>query len=74
MRLKAKDTMHVSSVGAENLRRDEEFDVSDSEGKELIARGLATKVGGAAKKAAAPANKMKAAPTNKAITSAKRKR
>lgn len=75
MRLKAKDTMHVSSVKADNLVKGEEFDVSDAEGKQLIQRGLAEKVKAppAAKRAAAPANKKAAAPSNKRAPAAKNK-
>lgn len=68
MKLKAKDTLHLSSVKAENIRPGEEFEVSDGEGKSLVDRGLATKVASpkpAAKKAAAPSNKKAAAPKNK---------
>jgi len=37
----ALDTMHVSSVQAENLHSGDEFAVSEGEAKQLEARGLA---------------------------------
>lgn len=58
MKLYASDTLHVSSVKAENLLPGEEFEVSDADGEQLIKRGLASK--------SAPANKMAPAPANKA--------
>lgn len=74
MKVKAIDQLHVSSVQAAALRKDEEFEVSDAEGEQLIKRGLVTKVAekSAAKATAKPANKrarpsrnkMAAAPQN----------
>lgn len=67
MKLKARDSMHVSSVKSDNLVKGEVFDVDDAEGKQLVARGLADRVAApATKNAAAPANKKKQAPKNKA--------
>lgn len=74
MKLKATDTMHISSVQAENLVKGDVFTVSDAEGKQLVDRGLATQVGKpAAKTAAAPSNKKAAAPSNKKAPAAKNK-
>lgn len=62
MKLKAIDTLHVSAVGPDNIAPGASFEVSDDMGRELVERGLAEEV-----KAAAPiANKMEAAPANKA--------
>jgi hypothetical protein len=69
MKLKAKDTMHISSVKAGNILPGETFEVPDPEGKQLVDRGLATRVSAPkppAKRAAAPRNKMAAASKNKA--------
>jgi hypothetical protein len=75
MKLKAKDTLHVSSAGPDTIRAGQQFEVSDSEGKELIDRGLATRVAAPkAKAASAPSNKMARAPANKGAAPAKRKR
>jgi hypothetical protein len=76
MKLKAKDTLHISSVKADNLVKGEEFEVSDAEGKQLIERGLAVKVSApraAAKKAAAPSNKKAPIAANKLAPAAKNK-
>ena len=40
-RMKALDTLHVSSVGPDNILAGEEFDVNDEAAKQLEARGLA---------------------------------
>ncbi len=69
MKLKALDTLHISSVKSENIAPGETFEVSDADGKSLIDRGLAV----AAKAAAKPKNKMAAAPGNKAAGHAKAK-
>lgn len=77
MKLKANDTLHVSSVKADNLAPGEEFEVSDDIGRQLIELGRATevKVAKAAEKPAekpsakaepAIINKMEPAPKNKA--------
>lgn len=74
MKLKATDTMHISSVQADNLVKGDVFSVSDAEGKQLIERGLATKVKEPAAKSAAPSsNKKAAAPSNKKAPAAKNK-
>ena len=63
MKLTANDTLHVSSVKADNLLPGEEFEVSDDMGRQLVAMGRATEV----KAKAEPANKAEpAAPENKA--------
>lgn len=61
MKLKAKDTLFISSVSSENILPGQEFEVSDLQGKSLIERGLATKVKAARK----PANKKADDPQNK---------
>lgn len=63
MKLKANDTLHVSSVKADNIAPGETFEVADDTGEKLIERGLATEV----KAKAEPEHKNKAepAPTNK---------
>jgi hypothetical protein len=61
MKLKANDTLHVSSVKADNLAPGEEFEVSDDFGRQLVERGLATEV----KSDAPVANKKEADPANK---------
>lgn len=58
MKLRAVDTLHVSSVGPDNMAPGTEFDVSDDIGRQLVERGLASKVRGAAK-AEEPAPKKK---------------
>lgn len=60
MKLKANDTLFISSVSSENIPPGGTFEVSDAEGQRLIAAGLATKA------AAKPKNKMANAPANKA--------
>lgn len=60
MKLTAIDTLHVSSVGPDNIAPGAEFEVSDDVGRQLIGRGLA-------KAAKPPANKMQPAPQNKAM-------
>lgn len=68
MKLKAKDTLFISSVSSENILPGATFEVSDAQGKGLVERGLATQVKGkgAAKAAAAPKNKMQPTTLNKA--------
>jgi hypothetical protein len=61
MKLKATDTIHVSSVQADNILAGEQFEVSDAEGKSLVDRGLAVEVKAAAK----AQNKMASSPSNK---------
>lgn len=67
--MKATDTIHVSSAGAENILEGDKFEVSEEEAKSLERRGLAKRVGGAKAEKAAPENKMEAAPTNKGVIS-----
>jgi hypothetical protein len=69
MKLRATDTIHVSSVKSDNIIEGEQFEVSDSEGKILVERGLAVEV----KSAAVPANKMAKAPANKRSSAGKGK-
>jgi hypothetical protein len=68
MKLKAKDTLFISSVSSENILPGGTFEVSDAEGKRLIDRGLASAVKSKASgKAAQPAkNKMQPTTLNKA--------
>jgi len=76
MKLKALDTLHVSSVQADNLLEGEIFEVSDYEGLGLVARGYAVEVKGKAshkKKADAPDNKMQPITLNKADAGPKKK-
>lgn len=61
MKLKAKDTLHVSAVKADVIQAGEVFEIEDGAGKSLVDRGLATEV----KAAPAHENKMEAAPANK---------
>lgn len=65
MRLRAYDTVHVSSVKSENLRPGEEFEVPDADGEVLLKAhpGLFAIVEG--KSAPAPANKAEPEPENK---------
>jgi len=44
MKIKAKDTIHISAVQADNLMPGAEFEVDDATAKDLIDRGLATEV------------------------------
>lgn len=67
--MKANDTLHVSSAGAENIFEGDKFDVSEEEARVLERRGLATRVGGKAEPSA-PANKMAEEPQNKVIGAA----
>lgn len=70
MKLRATDTLHISSVGPEPIVRGQEFKVEKEAGKSLVARGLATEVEEdpepEEKAEPAPANKAEPAPTNKA--------
>lgn len=74
MKLTANDTLHVSSVKADNLAPGEEFEVSDDVGRQLVELGRATEVKGKAKSEDPPAtkpepailSKMEAPPKNKA--------
>jgi hypothetical protein len=75
VKMKALDTLFVSSFSSENIPPDGEFDVSADEAERMEKEGLAKRV--KAEKSA-PENKMEAAPANKAvaakaITATKRK-
>lgn len=59
MKLKANDTLFISSVKSDNILPGEEFEVGEDQGNDLVKRGLATKV------APAPKNKMAPSPANK---------
>lgn len=62
VKMRATDTLHVSSVGPDSMAPGTEFEVSADVARQLAERGLATKV----KAAKAPANKAASAPQNKA--------
>lgn len=72
MRLRAYDTVHVSSVKAENLRPGEEFDIGDAAGEELMKAhpGLFAVVSRAAEAKAEPAaeNRAEPEPDNKTVS------
>lgn len=65
VKMKAIDTLHVSSVGADNIAPGGEFAVDEDTARQLEERGLATRVKAKAAPAA-PQNKMEPAPANKA--------
>lgn len=65
VKMKAIDTLHISSVGPNAMQPGQEFEISDTFADDLEKRGLAKRLG-AAKKDPAPANKMEDAPVNKA--------
>ncbi|MFM2008044.1 MAG: hypothetical protein RLZZ09_3699, partial [Pseudomonadota bacterium] len=50
MLLKARDTIHVSSVSSDNIITGQTFEIDALAGASLIKRGLATEVGAAAVK------------------------
>lgn len=71
--MKAVDTLHISSVKADNIMAGEEFEVAGHLADDLEQRGLATRasvapVPEAKQEPAAPENKMVAAPLNKSTT------
>lgn len=69
MKLKANDTLFISSVSPENIPPKGEFTIDDDvEARRLIAAGLAIEV-----KTPKPAAKKAAAPKNKAAPRAKNK-
>ncbi len=72
--MKAIDTLHISSVGPENIAPGEEFDVSTGVADDLESRGLAKRVGASKEAPAAPENKMEAAPENKGLISSMSKK
>lgn len=63
--MKAIDTLHLSSVGPDNIEPGTEFEVGETDAVSLEKRGLAERTG---KAAPAPENKMDAAPENKTIS------
>ena len=67
VKMKANDTLFVSSFSSENIPPGGEFDVSADEAERMEKDGLAKRVGGAKAEKAAPENKMEAAPANKGI-------
>lgn len=71
VRMKAIDTLHVSSVKADNLLPGEEFDAPQYVADDLEKRGLATKFAETKQEPAAPENKAEPAPLNKTALKAK---
>jgi hypothetical protein len=69
VKMKATDTLHISSVQEKPILAGETFSVNEGDAKSLEDRKLAIRVGGA-KAEAAPANKAEAAPSNKSTLSA----
>lgn len=57
MILQALDTIHVSSVGSENITTGQTFEVDDQAGRSLIERGLAIEADATAAAKAEPAVK-----------------
>ncbi len=73
MKLKAKDTLHISAVKPDNIQPGEEFEVSKHIGDDLVKRGLADLVSDDAdeeKAKQAPDNRSEPATANKAIVAA----
>lgn len=75
VKMKAVDTLFISSVSSENIPPKGEFDVSAEQADRLEKDGLAKRVGGSSKEEtkaepSAPENKMEAAPANKGVISA----
>lgn len=64
MKVKTNDQLHISSLSPNTIAPGATIEVSDTVGKDLVKRGLATAVGGN-KEAATPKNKKAAAPKNK---------
>ncbi|MCK0531767.1 hypothetical protein [Sphingobium agri] len=64
MKLRAKDSLHISAVGPDAIRPGQEFSLNDGDAKSLIARGLAEEV---AEKAEGPLSNKKegASPSTK---------
>lgn len=67
VKMKANDTLHISSAGSENILPGGEFEVTEEVAKSLEDRELAKRVGGTKAEKAAPENKMEAEPANKVI-------
>lgn len=75
VRMKANDTLFISSWSSENIPPGGEFEVSHDQSVELETRGLAKFVKAEAKaEKAAPENKMEAAPVNKAANAPAKKK
>jgi hypothetical protein len=62
VKMRAADTLFISSVSSENIPPNGEFEVGEEQAEDLAGRGLATRVKAVE---AAPENKMEAAPANK---------
>lgn len=83
MKLKAKDQLHISNVKPDPIRPGEEFEIADPEGRQLLDRGLATRVKAEkkmdksskreSKAAEQPTNKAAPVPSNKAAAAADNK-
>lgn len=70
-KMKAIDTLFISSVSSDNIPPNGEFEVSDEQAERLENAGLAKRVGA---KAEPPLqNKMEPAPANKAAAPSKKK-
>lgn len=78
VKMKATDTLHISSLGPNSLTPGEEFEVSGQIADDLEKRGLASRVTDepepVEKAEPAPENKAEAEPENKSVVSASRKR
>jgi hypothetical protein len=72
IKMKATDTLHISSVQAGALMAGDTFEVSEADAKDLERRKLATRVGGAKAEAGASETKMEAAPANKSARTARK--
>lgn len=69
MKVKAQDTLHITSVSSEPIRPGQEFTLPDDEAKKLVDRGLVSKVSQPRKKAAPkPKNKAAPKPANKSAS------
>jgi hypothetical protein len=73
VKMKAVDTLFISSWSPENILPGGEFEVSAEQADRLEKDGLAKRVAEAKAEPAAPANKMEAAPANKAAPKKKGK-
>ena len=66
MKLRAKDSLHVSAVGPDAIRPGQEFSLNDGDAKSLISRGLAEEVAGGKSDQPLSNKKEGASPNNKA--------
>lgn len=66
--------LHITSAGAEPIGPGETFEVGEAEAKQLEDRGLATRIGEAKAEKGAPQNKAEAAPANKSLVSARKRK